>query len=316
MKKAFTLIELLVVIAIIAILASMLMPALARAREEARRSNCRSNVRQIGFALSMQRSLREEAWPRNFEPEDAADQYVNVWGRLVEQGFIDDQRVFVCPSASDFLVMRRHVPEWLIDEMPDWGDAEDMPGAMRSLLNAAYGYDNGRISKDSHPGRVVAADIIHSRWSDDYPARERYVSPNHADGAIALFADGSGQFTPIEMPHVIWQPDDADFSNLYRRGFMKNPRINTNPVADDLPAPASELDDFYAIASTEPETQTIDGFEYPRFRLLLNERFQAFPYNPWNIDEMQTDAERRRRDANVQPEWMMHHQTGWPEDDL
>ena len=52
-RRGFTLIELLVVIAIIAILAAILFPVFARARENARKANCASNLKQIGTALLM-----------------------------------------------------------------------------------------------------------------------------------------------------------------------------------------------------------------------------------------------------------------------
>jgi prepilin-type N-terminal cleavage/methylation domain-containing protein/prepilin-type processing-associated H-X9-DG protein len=71
-RRAFTLIELLVVIAIIAILAAILFPVFARARESARKASCQSNLKQIGLAFGMYRQDYDETMPTGNNPTNGA----------------------------------------------------------------------------------------------------------------------------------------------------------------------------------------------------------------------------------------------------
>ena len=85
MRRAFTLLEILVVAGVLALLASLLFPALSRARNMARRTNCISNLRQIGLASQMYERDYEELAPRLSR---------------IYPGYLSDARLLVCPNDS------------------------------------------------------------------------------------------------------------------------------------------------------------------------------------------------------------------------
>jgi prepilin-type N-terminal cleavage/methylation domain-containing protein/prepilin-type processing-associated H-X9-DG protein len=102
-ERGFTLIELLVVIAIIAILAAILFPVFAQARDKARGSACLSNTKQIGTAILMYTEDYDETlpeyWDDNAAPKAANPNPLGYWHNHL-QPYVKSYQVFICPSAQ------------------------------------------------------------------------------------------------------------------------------------------------------------------------------------------------------------------------
>ena len=106
MKRGFTLIELLVVIAIIAILAAILFPVFARAREKARQSSCLSNIKQMSLAAMMYTQDYDEVYPGGLTgasgemgPISQSSSFTTFWITAdVIYRYVNNKQVFLCPS--------------------------------------------------------------------------------------------------------------------------------------------------------------------------------------------------------------------------
>jgi len=105
-RKGFTLIELLVVIAVISILAAILFPVFARARENARRASCMSNLKQMALGLMMYTQDYDETYPHSqfgntSLPPDGYFWYTNTWyWPQMIYPYTHNSEIFFCPSSA------------------------------------------------------------------------------------------------------------------------------------------------------------------------------------------------------------------------
>ncbi len=195
LRSGFTLVELLVVIAIIAILAAILFPVFARARENARRSSCQSNLKQIG--LGLMQYVQDYDGSQPFFSTSGITGYVAPpevaalpgasstdvkWSHLI-QPYIKSSQVFVCPSRSDARALGR---------------------------NVSYGYNFHYLSYSrSGPAFYVARDS-----AIEFPAQTVAIADSRGTGDGAYLKDGDPNDASRELNHGYSLDPRADAAAL------------------------------------------------------------------------------------------------------
>ncbi len=206
-RRGFTLIELLVVIAIIAILAAILFPVFARARENARKANCLSNLKQIGTGMLMYAQDNDEhlpvggyyeilqAWPNSLD--------TMTWRALV-QPYLKNTAVYICPSAPP--------GQWSYGingcltcphncHTDSWASLVQIPRPSEIVLLADMRKYMGCAWNIAWPGSECCGNTP-ADWID--------ANSRHNGGSNILYCDGHAKWSPARMlvgPPGQWQDD-------------------------------------------------------------------------------------------------------------
>jgi prepilin-type N-terminal cleavage/methylation domain-containing protein/prepilin-type processing-associated H-X9-DG protein len=185
MRRGFTLIELLVVIAIIAILAAILFPVFAKAREKARQSSCLSNQKQIALAFLSYVQDYDEVFPYLYYYPMAAGTYNCYYWVNALTPYCKNTQLFKCPSHTG-----NNYPSDMYN-----GNGWSSPATISYMMNYSI-VGTGIGSIESSSDVFMTWDGLGPQYNSNYdPTNQNYYRVfRHNDGANYTFVDGHAKF--------------------------------------------------------------------------------------------------------------------------
>jgi len=207
---AFTLIELLVVISIIAVLAAMLFPVFARARESARRSSCLSNLKQVGLAFMQYNQDYDERYPlSSYDPDGNG----HVSWTVSAQPYMKSIQLFRCPSDTG--------SRWETPASPENGDNYYTTSYIMSAWIAGGSQFSNLASINAPASMIIVADADTAVAQRDHFHPFYWVN-NDPDVTFSSYMHGTTwDDTKNQTKELALERHLETFNALYGDGHVK-----------------------------------------------------------------------------------------------